>query len=58
MMRAIPRPSLVLMLAASLMAGAPVPCMAQSRPHRGGNGPHTVSSMLGQPQYCDVAPAN
>jgi hypothetical protein len=32
MMRAIPRPSLVLMLAASLMAGAPVPCMAQSRP--------------------------
>ncbi len=29
-----------------------------ARPHRGGNGPHTVSSMLGQPQYCDVAPAN
>jgi hypothetical protein len=29
-----------------------------ARPHRGGNGPHTVSSMLGQPQYCDVAAAN
>ena len=29
-----------------------------ARPHRGGNGPHTVSSMLGQPQYCAVAPAN
>ncbi|GAA5021988.1 hypothetical protein GCM10025794_08560 [Massilia kyonggiensis] len=28
-----------------------------ARPHRGGNGPHTVSSMLGQPQYCDVTPA-
>lgn len=25
-----------------------------ARPHRGGNGPHTVSSMLGQPQYCDA----
>jgi hypothetical protein len=25
-----------------------------ARPHRGGNGPRTVSSMLGQPQYCDA----
>lgn len=25
-----------------------------ARPHRGGNGPQTVSSMLGQPQYCDA----
>jgi hypothetical protein len=25
-----------------------------ARPHRGGNGPHTVSSMLNQPQYCDA----
>jgi len=26
-------------------------------PHRGGNGPHTVASMLGQPQYCDASDA-
>jgi len=25
-----------------------------ARPHRGGNGPHMVFSMLGQPQYCDA----
>ncbi|MCS0629523.1 hypothetical protein NX786_09270 [Telluria mixta] len=29
-----------------------------ARPHRGGNGPNTVSSMLGQPQYCEAAAAN
>jgi hypothetical protein len=28
-----------------------------ARPHRGGNGPNTVSSMLGQPQYCDASGA-
>ena len=28
-----------------------------ARPHRGGDGPHTVSSMLGQPQYCAASDA-
>ena len=28
-----------------------------ARPHRGGNGPNTVSSMLGQPQYCAASDA-
>lgn len=28
-----------------------------ARPHRGGSGPHTVSSMLGQPQYCAASDA-
>jgi len=36
MMPAIPRPSLVLLLAVSLAAGAPMPCMGQSRPAVGG----------------------
>jgi hypothetical protein len=47
MMPAIPRPSLVLMLAAGLAASVPMPCMAQSRPAVDGSIPENGKPIAG-----------